>query len=222
MTDPDVVIRSTSAGVCVAVAEDRLLEVASGAGIVVQIVPVVGEFVPEGAPLLHVWAGERLDDEDELRHCVAMGKERTMHQDPAFGFRQLVDIAERALSPGVNDPTTAVQALDQLHDLLRRLARRRIPSPVRLDGRGEVRVIAPRLDWDDYVALAFDEIRLYAGRSLRVTRRMRGALEDLLSVAPPARRPALERQLALIEAGGDRQFDDQADRGAARQPLRIS
>ena len=82
-----------------------------------------------------------------------------MTQDAAFGFRQLVDIGERALSPGTNDPTTAVQALDELHDLLRRLAVRSFPSPVRLDEDGLLLLVLPRPSWADYVALAPDEIR---------------------------------------------------------------
>lgn len=219
---PALVVPAERPGVCVAVDEERLLDLASDADLVVRIVPLVGEFLAEGAPLLQVWGDRDRVDVDELRGCLALGLERTMHQDPAFAFRQLVDIAERALSPGVNDPTTAVQVIDQLHDLLRRLATRRIPFPVRLDGRGAVRVIAPRFAWDDYVDLAFDEIRLYAGRSLRVARRLRGALDDLLSVAPPTRRPALERQLHLLSASGDREFADIADRAAAQQGIRIS
>ncbi len=219
---PTLVIPAEAPGVCLAVDEGRLLELARSADIVVRIVPLVGEFVPEGAPLLEAWGeGCRLDA-DELHECLALGQERTMHQDPAFAFRQLVDIAERALSPAVNDPTTAVQAIDQLHDLLRRLAPRRIPSPVRLDEEGAVRVIAPRFGWNDYVDLAFDEIRLYTGRSLRVTRRLRGVLEDLLSVAPVGRRAPLERQLRLLEASGEREFADAQDRAAARQGIRIS
>lgn len=219
---PTSVIPAGTPGVCVAVDEDRLLELASRAGVVVRIVPVVGEFVPEGAPLLEVWGNTGADDNENLAECLAVGQERTMHQDPAFAFRQIVDIADRALSPGVNDPTTAVQSIDQLHDLLRRLAPRRIPSPVRLDDSSAVRVFAPRFGWDDYVDLAFDEIRLYARSSIRVDRRLRGALDDLLSVVPAIRRPALERQVRLLDASARREFEDPSDQAAAGRGIRIS
>ena len=143
-----------SPGVITSVDEDALLGVAAEHGISVELTHMVGDFVPTGAPLLRVWRGSNgpanRDAEsplplDALARAIQTGTERTMTQDAAFGFRQIVDIAERALSPGINDPTTAVQALDQLHDLLRRLARRRIPSPVRLadDGSALLRLPGP-------------------------------------------------------------------------------
>lgn len=123
-----------------------------------------------------------------------------MTQDAAFGFRQIVDIAERALSPGVNDPTTAVQALDELHDLLRRLARREIPSPLRLADDGSILLRVPRLGWADYVALALDEIRGYGAGSIQVARRLRYLLLDLKDVAPRFREEPIDRQLHLLDA----------------------
>jgi uncharacterized membrane protein len=213
---PSASVPSARSGVIVSVDEDRLLALARDHDLVVRIVPLVGEFVPEGAPLLRIWSGGRTVDPAPLRRCLAFEHERNIEQDAAFGFRQIVDIAVRALSPGVNDPTTAAQAIDELHDLLRRLARRRFPAELRVDGEGALRVIAPRLSWDDYVALAFDEIRLYSGRSLQVVRRLRAALADLLEVAPQARRPPLERQLRLVEAAAARQFEEPADRARAQ------
>jgi uncharacterized membrane protein len=141
-----------------------------------------------------------------LLKALTFGPERTLHQDTAFGFRQLVDIAERALSPGINDPTTAVQAIDQLHDLLRSLVRRRFPSASRKDETGALRLICPRPDWNSYVRLALDEVRQYGEGSIQVTRRLRFLLEDLLRVAPAFRRDELERQLALLEASAKRAF----------------
>lgn len=197
-------------GILVAVDEDTLIEVACRAETVIEVVPMVGSFVPTGIEVFRVRGPA--PDEPAVAACITIDDDRTMHQDPAFGFRQLVDVAERALSPGVNDPTTAVQAIDQLHDLLRRLARRRIPSPLRLGPDGALRVVAPRLGWDEYVHLAFDEIRHYSGRSIQVTRRLSGAVDDLLSVASTARREALEFQRALLNAASDREFDDASDR----------
>lgn len=210
------------AGVVVAVDEERLLRCAQEADVVVSLVPVVGEFVPANGALFEVHGDITEDAQQQIRQCVGLARERTMHQDPAFGFRQIVDIAERALSPGLNDPTTAVQAVDELHDLLRRLADRRFPSEARLDDTGALRVVAPRYGWDDYVGLAFDEIRHYGRGSIQVARRLRGALEDLLSVAPEHRRSALDRQLRLLKESARRDFPDDEDTRRAGDGALIS
>lgn len=152
-----------------------------------------------------------------LLEALTFGPERTLQQDTAFGFRQLVDIAERALSPGINDPTTAVQAIDQLHDLLRRMIRRRLPSPSRKDENGVLRLICPRPDWDSYVRLAMDEVRQYGKSSIQVTRRLRFLLEDLLRVAPAFRRGELERQLELLEASTTRAFSTTQETATAER-----
>ena len=216
----DVLHWNGEPGVLVAVDESALMEAAVEAGIVVSIVPMVGAFIPTASAVLEVSgpAGEC----SALLGCVSVGGERTMHQDAAFGFRQLVDIAERALSPGVNDPTTAVQAVDQLHDLLRRLGDRRFPSRTRLDESGAVRVIAPRLDWDDYVRLAFDEIRQYGSHSIQVVRRLHGAVDDLLAVVPASRRAALEQQRDLLAAAAAREFPDAPDEERAGEATLLS
>jgi uncharacterized membrane protein len=220
--EPTATVRSLRPGVMVAVDEDRLLDVAAEARLVVRIVPLMGDFVAEGAPVLDVWSPQPAVDGGALLDCIAFADERTIEQDAAFGFRQIVDIAERALSPGVNDPTTAAQAIDQLHDLLRRLVGREFPSRARVDRSGELRVIAPRLSWEDYVDLAFDEIRLYSGRSLQVVRRLRGALTDLVAAAPADRAGALERQLKLLDRDVTREFDDPLDRAKATRPADLS
>lgn len=220
---PTTVVHSADrAGVVVAVDEDRLLRCAHEADVVVRLVPLVGEFVPTKGPMFEVHGDSTDDTRKEMLQCVGLARERTMQQDPAFGFRQIVDIAERALSPGVNDPTTAVQAVDELHDLLRRLADRRFPSEARLDDDGALRVVAPRYGWDDYVGLAFDEIRHYGRGSIQIARRMRGALEDLATVAPEPRQAALDRQLRLLEESTRRDFPDEEDTRHAQDAALIS
>lgn len=212
---PSVVITWPSPpGVLLAVDEDELLRLAITCDAMIEIRRGIGEFVTTDAPLFDVHG--TVDDVEAVRACATVGKERTLHQDPAYGFRQIVDIAERALSPGLNDPTTAVQCIDQLHDLLRRLVDRRYPSALRVDDTATLRVIAPRFGWDDYVHLAFDEIRHYGGRSIQVTRRLSSVVEDLLPVAPPRRRPALQQQRELLRRSLLREFDDTADHAAAR------
>lgn len=198
-------------GVLVSVDEERLLRCARQARVTLALAPMMGDFVPHGGTLFEVWGDANHLEVKRLLEALTFGPERTLEQDTAFGFRQLVDIAERALSPGINDPTTAVQAIDQLHDLLRRMVRQRFPAAVRKDEDGTLRLICPRPDWDSYVRLAVDEVRRSGEGSIQVARRLRFMLEDLLRVAPAFRRDALERQLALLEASVERSFEDSRD-----------
>lgn len=200
--EPDLVVRLTGTpGVVTAVDADTLLDLASRAGALVALVPRIGDFLPADAPLFRIWGARDLD-QAALRDAVEIEDERTPHQDPAFGFRQLVDVAVRALSPGLNDPTTAVQALDQLHDLIRRLSRRRFPAEVRVDATGSARLVLPRPGFADYVTLAFEEIFEYGKGSVQVVRRLRGALQDCMALAPPERRAVLRERLQQVEARG--------------------
>lgn len=209
-------VTSPRSGVITSLDRDRLVSIARESDTVIEVVPAIGDYVPQGAPLL------RIHGDGPMRHapftdCIALGMERTMQQDPAFGFRQLVDIAERGLSPAVNDPTTAVQCLDEMHDLLRRLATRAFPSGQRFDSERTLRLAFPVVSWEGYVSLACDEIRHYGRESIQIHRRMRSMIADLLTVAPEDRRAPLERQLELLDAAADRHLADEADRISARQ-----
>lgn len=163
-------------------------------------------------PLLKVH-GDSVDlDETAAAAAVVLGLERTLDQDVAYGFRMLVDIAERSLSDSpFQDPTTAVQALDRLHDCLRQLARRPFPDGTHRDREGHERLIVPCMGWDDYVVLAFEEIRLAGAPSPQVTRRIQAALEDLKTVAPSDRQPVLDRQLDLLAASTKEAVSDPRD-----------
>jgi uncharacterized membrane protein len=151
---------------------------------------------------------------------IGAGIERTMAQDPAFGFRQLVDIAERALSPAINDPTTAVQAIDRIHDLLRRVARRPAATGVHADADGVPRLVVPVPSWNDLLHLGCDEIRQYGAGSLQVCRRLHAMFEDLLTVTDPGRAEAVRAQVALLDRAVARAFVDPEDRAAAGCPDR--
>jgi len=151
-----------------------------------------------------------------LRGCVAVGAERTLAQDPRFAFRILVDIANRALSPAVNDPTTAVLALDQIAALLLCLGRRHLDDGRVYDADGTLRVVYGTPDWPDYVMLAVSEIRHYGEGSLQVDRRLRAMLDHLIRDLPAARRPPLEQELALLGSAVERGFRDEEDRERAR------
>lgn len=181
-------------GVVVAVDDAALLEIAIEHDAVIALVPYPGDFVVRRGPLLRVWSGCPID-EGALRRTIAFAEERTPQEDLAFALRQLVDIAERALSPAVNDPTTAVQALDRIADLMTALATRRFPSPNRLDAGGRLRLILPRPSWDDLVHLAFDEIRHCGRGSIQVLRRMRAALEGIAPLCSESRRAVVLAEL---------------------------
>ncbi|MGH8875604.1 MAG: DUF2254 domain-containing protein [Acidimicrobiia bacterium] len=213
---PTRVIPSPRPGVVVAYDADRLVAAARRSACLLVLVPAVGDFLPGGGPLLHAYGGGQ--DLGDVKRFVDLEEERTMSQDVAFGFRQLVDIAERGLSPAINDPTTAVQVLDQLHDFLRRLVGRPFPSGAYHDREGNLRLVVPSMSWEGYVTLACDEIRHYGEGSVQVARRMRAMLEDLLEVAPIERVPPIERQLKLLEALVDRGFPDLEDRRTADDP----
>lgn len=197
---PDVtaeVVAPDTPGILQAVDVDRLCELAASSGTVLEVVVPIGDAIPGAAAIVRV-RGEGRPDEDEIRSALTMGDERTMDQDPAFGIRQLVDIADRALSPGINDPTTAHQVVDQLHDLLRRLGGRAIPGPQQLDDAGTLRSIVPTRDWGELVDLACDEIRTYGADSPQVVRALRRMLDDLETIVPEERRPPIRRQRSLL------------------------
>jgi uncharacterized membrane protein len=212
----DGVIATHRSGVVFAYDKDGLVEFARREGCVLELLPSVGDFVPAGAPLFRVHGASLTVEPGSVERYVDIGPERTMTEDVAYGFRMLVDIAERGLSEPFLDPTTAVQAIDRLHDGLRQLAPRPFPDGRHRDAGGAVRLIVPTLTWEGYVRLAFDELRVAGAASPQVPRRLRAALEDLLTVAPDDRRPPLLEQLALLDeanpADPARGADPRADR----------
>jgi uncharacterized membrane protein len=219
---PDLVLGSERApGAIVTIDEDDLVALAERHRCVIRLVPRMGEFVPSTAPLAEIWGDDGAPPPvaalDVLRH-IGLHRERTMQQDVAFGFRQLVDIAEKALSPAVNDPTTAVQVLDRLHDLLRRVAAARRPSGHHRDADGRVRLVHQVPTWAGLVGLACDEIRLYGGSSHQVQRRLRAMLDDLATVVDGDERDALDRQRRLLDAAAVQHFADPEDRASAVDP----
>jgi uncharacterized membrane protein len=204
------VVVARMSGVVNAIGREDLVASARASGCVLELIPAIGAFVPAGAPLFHVSGNATRLDDDEVAACVLLGLERTLDEDVAYGMRMLVDMAERALadSPFL-DPTTAVQAIDRLHDCLRQLARRVFPDGIHRDANGQVRLIVPVMDWDAFVNLAFDEIRMAGAQSPQVTRRLTEVLDDLETVAPPERLPALQRQRELLLAAvGETVVDD--------------
>ena len=177
----------------------------------IVLVPQVGDFVAIGEPMFHLFGGATsLKDRDLLR-SAAFGPERTMTQDPAFALRILVDIANKALSPGINDPTTAVQALDYTHWLLRQVGARRLANGRVRDESGQLRLFFRTPDWEDFVGMAVSETRLYGAGSLQVARRLRSMLQDLIETLPEHRHPPLLEQLDLLRRSVERTFADPED-----------
>jgi uncharacterized membrane protein len=155
-----------------------LVELARRADAVVVMACAVGDTLSEGSAILRQHGGAPIEPA-ALRAAVRLGLDRTYEQDPKYPIRLLVDIAIKALSPAINDPTTAVQALDQIEDLLRRLARIELDDGAEADAAGALRLVYPMPDWDDYLSLAFDEIRVFGATSVQVLRRMRSALRGI-------------------------------------------
>jgi uncharacterized membrane protein len=210
--DAPPVVRSRRSAVVTGIGHQALVEEAERADCSLELVPALGEFVPAGAPLFRVHGAPRGLDESRLHRALIMELEPTLDEDVAYGVRLLVDVAERSLSESpFLDPTTAVQAIDRLHDILRQLARRPFPDGLHRDGAGEVRLTVRSMTWEAYVELAFDEIRMAGAGSPQVTRRMKAALTDLISIAPPERVAVLERQAELLTAAARAAMLDDRD-----------
>jgi uncharacterized membrane protein len=189
-----------------------LVNLAKVAGGVIEIVAAVGDTVVELMPFLRVYGAERPIDEQKLRDGIAIGEERTFEQDPKYAIRLLVDIAIKALSPAINDPTTAVQALDQIEDLLLRLGQRSLEIGTYRDSDGKLRLVVPFPTWDDLTRLAFDEICAYGATSVQVMRRMNALVTDLTQAVPEKRRPTLKYWETRLKAAVARSFADNEER----------
>jgi uncharacterized membrane protein len=212
------VIMSTAAGNLIHIDEGGLVELARRADCTLELVPMMGDFLMRGSPLVRIHGDASRLDARAIRSRVALDNERTHKGDPAYGFRKLVDVAQRALGTSSNDATSAVQVVNRLHDCLRQMADRPLPSGEHRDSTGTVRLTVRTLTWDGWVRLAFDEIRLAGVAYPQVTRRMCAAIEDLKTVAPDDRHAPLDRQLRLLAAGVRRALDDEDDIRAALVP----
>jgi uncharacterized membrane protein len=207
--DPNVICARKS-GVLFATNEPVLVEVAREADVVLEVIPAVGDFVPLDGQLVRVHGPASGVDAERLRGALVLGRERTLNNDAAYGIRMLVDVAVHALSDNV-DPTTAVQVVDRLHDVMRRLGTRRLPGPECYDDHGSLRLMVPRVSWEGYVHMAFDEVIDFGADSVQVCRRVLAALEDLERALGEDRRPALRqaRQRLFDRSGASLVADDQ-------------
>lgn len=178
----------------------------------------VGDTLADGTRLLTIHATRMTIPEAALLSAIHLDRERTFEQDPKYPIRLLVDIAIRALSPAINDPTTAVQTLDQIEDLLRRLGRRNLDTGQIYDDAGKLRIVFPTPSWEDYLSLSFDEIRQYGSGSVQVMRRLRAVLSGLASsLRDPARVEAVENYRKHLDRSIGHSTLDSADRAKAHQ-----
>jgi len=214
---PDrIVVNVGAPGVVLAVDLAGLVTQARLANGIVDFVPHVGDFLAVDEPLYRLHGGATAIDDRQLREAVVIGIERTMEQDPTFAFRILVDIAIKALSSAINDPTTAVLAIDQLQRLLRVVGLRDLRGEELRDEAGQLRLVFRTPNWEDYVHLTCIEIRHCGAGSVQVMRRMRSMLENLMQTLPAHRHAELRRQLELLERTIDGHYEFPEDQALAR------
>jgi uncharacterized membrane protein len=212
---PTRTITNRRDGVVLAFDIPGLVALAQRADCIIEMVPQVGDFVAVGDTLFRIYQGGDDLSTDALCRSVAVGQERTLEQDPAFAFRIIVDIANKGLSPAINDPTTAVLAVDQIHHLLRDVGRRHLDDERVRDKAGRLRLVYRTPDWEDFVQLAVTEIRQFGGASIQINRRLRAMLENLIQTLPEKRAASLRQELKLLQRSAARFFTEPEDRALA-------
>lgn len=210
-------VRSERGGVIQAINVPGMVSLATRHDCVLVLAASIGDFVPPGSTVVEIHGSAPLPDSDRVTGLLALGAERTIEQDPAFALRILVDIAIRALSPAVNDPTTAIQVLNHIETFLYTVGRVGLRSSyVLANDRGRPRLVLPGRSWEDYLQLAVTEIRDYGVSSVQVCRRLRALLDGLLAALPQECRPALQVELSLLDLAVDTEYGDTPRRAAAR------
>jgi uncharacterized membrane protein len=219
MDEPTLIVRSGRSGAIQAIHLSGLVSWATRNDCTLVLRHTAGDFVSTGACTLEVYgtaARERIDAK-RLHGMIALGTERTIEQDPAFALRVMVDVAIRALSPAVNDPTTAVQVLNHLEDTLIVIG-----TTAGLTGRSEfrdasgtLRLVMPAHRWEDFLALSLTEIREYGASSIQVMRRLRATLDALEEAVLPEYRDAVAEELARLDATIAMHWGDSPDHAQA-------
>jgi uncharacterized membrane protein len=200
--DPTLVVRADRAGAIQAVDPDGLVKWARTHGAELVLPHPVGDFVQTGEALVRVYGGEIGDRAaEELEGMIALGDERTFAQDPAFALRIMVDMANRALSPAVNDPTTAVQVLDHIGDVLGLIGRTDLEKRTKpASADTPAAVVMATTGWEEFLTLGVTEIREYGATSMQIMRRLRALLEELYETVRPEHRAAVEEELRRLDA----------------------
>jgi uncharacterized membrane protein len=207
-----------NSGIVLAVNLEALVAHAHQLDGIIAFVPQVGDFVAVDEPLFRLYGGAENIDDRELRANVAFGTERTIEQDPTFAFRILVDIALKALSPAINDPTTATLAIDGLHRLLLAVGKKHLHGEEITDRMGNFRAVLRTSNWDDFVHLTFTEIRHFGGGSIQIARRLRSMIAVLIQTLPEHRHQSLCNELHLLDLTFEQHFPFPEDLALARTP----
>jgi uncharacterized membrane protein len=215
LSQPCRTIACSQDGAVLAFDIQGLRGLAERADCVIEMVPQVGDYVAVGDPLFRVFGGRHELASDLFYQSVAVGQERTPEQDPTFAFRIMVDIASKALSPAINDPTTAVLAIDQIHHLLRNVGNRCLDDERVRDSAGRLRLIYRTPNWQDFVHLAVTEIRHFGGESIQIARRLRAMLESLIHSVPEERATLLRQEMTLLRRSATRFFPEPEDQALA-------
>jgi uncharacterized membrane protein len=213
--EPTRTIVNPQGGVVLAMDIRGLALLAQRADCLIEVAPQVGDFAGTGAPLFRIYGNGGTPSADQLCHSIALGQERTLEQDPVFAFRIIVDIACKGLSPAINDPTTAVLAIDQIHHMLRDVGTRHLDEGVVRDASGRVRLVYRTPNWEDYVHLAVTEIRQFGEASIQIARRLRAMLEDLIQTVPRERASLLIQELAILQRTSSHTFQEPEDQALA-------
>jgi uncharacterized membrane protein len=180
-------IPSFQSGYVQRVNNEALMKLAVKYDLILRIEARPGRFVWENEALLSAYPSKAVSDDaaNELRGAVVLGEERTPEQDLEFSVRRIVEIAQRALSPGINDPTTALYCIDRLGEAFGRLAQRDIPSPLRVDDEGRLRIVAESRSLEQLACPAFLAVARYGSGDSDVVHKLLETLDALIAIAPP-------------------------------------
>ena len=206
-----VPVRSDEAGYLQAVETDALLDLAAKGSLTIRIEPCVGDFVLPQTAVALVLPASSTEIDRAIRRALSLGPERTVQADIGFGVLKLADIAVKALSPGINDPTTAMICVDRLAEVLLRLAHRIPPDSVRVLGDGDGQVVLPGPSFERLVGIAFDRIRHYGAGDARSAEHLVATLGRMSPLVPPVYRPLLGREARSAAAEARTQISVEDD-----------
>lgn len=210
-----------SPGVIAAIDRGALVKLADVTGGFVEVLPQVGEYVSSRLGAVRIYGGQHEPSRKQVLKVFVLARQRTPKQDPAFVLRILVDIAIRALSPAINDPTTSVQTIDRIESLLVRLYERHPGPTYVVDAGGTPRALIHAPTWIEYFELGTTEIRMYGQHSVQVHRRMRAMLRHLSEIVDPEMRKRVQLELELLEQESLGAFENEHDEALAREADRL-
>lgn len=211
------VIQSTREGYLQAIDSEGLMSVAKDNDLTLELLCQPGDFIMRDLPLVKIWQQNDNEVGEEvieiITSSVITGSTRTPRQDVVYSINELVEVAVRALSPGINDPFTAMTCIDRLGAALGRLAGRTIPSPYRHDGKGHLRIIARPVEYKTAVDAAFDQIRHYARGDFTVSCCILKALASIaVQIQRDADRDVVRIHARMVRSACDEELHEERDR----------